>query len=64
MEDFCTQLAANPDLNYEQKDCLLSCLEQGYPLSLISKVMIATLTPEEMLRFIKVYEKRMGGRKI
>ena len=64
LEDFCAQLAGNPDLNYEQKDCLLSCLEQGYPLSLISKVMIATLTPEEMLRFIKVYEKRMGGRKI
>ena len=59
MEDFCTQLAANPDLNYEQKDCLLSLLEQGYPLSLISKVMVATLTPEEMARFIRVYEKRV-----
>ena len=62
LEDFCTQLAANKDLNYEQKDCLLSCLEQGYPLQLISKVMIATLSPEQMLRFIRVYEK-MGGRR-
>lgn len=63
LEEFCTKLANNKELNYEQKDCLLSCLEQGYPLSLISKVMMATLTPEEMVRFIKVYEKRMGGRK-
>lgn len=63
MEAFCTELSKNPDLSIAQKGFLLSCLEEGYPVEVISKVMVSTLTLEEMERFIKVYAKRMNGKK-
>ena len=62
LDAFCTELTKRPDLKPDQKDFLLSCLEEGCPVPLISKIMVSTLSVDQMKRFIKVYEKRMGGR--
>lgn len=63
MEAFCTELSKNPDLSNDQKGFLLSCLEEGYPAEVISKVMVATLSLDQMAKFIKIYAKRMNGKK-
>lgn len=63
METFCTELAKHPDLSNDQKWVLLSCLEEGYPVEAISKIMVSTLSLEQMKSFVKVYAKRMNGKK-
>lgn len=63
MDAFCTELAKHPDLSNDQKWVLLSCLEEGYPVEAISKIMVSTLSLEQMKQFVKVYAKRMNGKK-
>jgi len=63
METFCTELSKRPDLSTDQKGFLLSCLEEGYPVEAISKIMISTLSLAQMGKFVKIYASRMNGKK-
>ena len=63
METFCTELSKHSDLSNDQKWVLLSCLEEGYPVEAISKIMVSTLSLEQMKKFVKIYARKMNGKK-
>lgn len=63
MDEFIKELISKEDLSREQKDYLLSALEEGYSFKIARRVMVPTLTVEQMQKFIKIYDKRMGGKK-
>ena len=63
MDEFIKELISKEELSREQKDYLLSALEDGYSFKIARRVMVPTLTVEQMQKFIKIYDKRMGGKK-
>ena len=63
MDEFIKELISKEDLSREQKDYLLSALEEGYSFKIARRVMVPTLTVEQMQKFIKIYDRRMGGKK-
>lgn len=63
MDEFIRELISKEDLSKEQKDYLLSALEEGYSFKVARRVMVPTLTVEQMQKFIKIYDRRMGGKK-
>ena len=63
MDEFLKELISKNDLTAEQKDYLLSALEEGYSFRIARRVMIPTLSVEQMQKFIKIYERRLGGKK-
>ena len=63
MDSFIQELISKKELSKEQKDYLLSALEEGYSFKTVRRMMIPTLTVEQMEKFIKIYDKRIGGKK-
>jgi len=62
MDRFIQELISRKELTKEQKDYLLSALEEGYSFKTVRRVMIPTLTVEQMQKFIRIYDKRIGGK--
>ena len=62
-EAFFDELGKTEGLTDAQKDYLIGCLER-YPVRIISKVMKANLSVEQMDKFIVIYRKKLGGNAI
>ena len=63
IDEFLKEMGSKEDLTAAQKDYLISALEEGYSVQLARKVMVPQLSVEQMQKFIKIYEKRMGGKR-
>ena len=63
IDEFLKEMSSKEDLTAAQKDYLISALEEGYSVQLARKVMVPQLSVEQMQKFIKIYEKRMGGKR-
>ena len=63
MDEFLQELISKEDLTAEQKDYLISALEEGYSVRIARRVMVPQLSVEQMQKFIKIYEKHMGGKR-
>ena len=62
MDLFMQELMNRKELSKEQKDYLLSALEEGHSFQIVRRVMIPTLTVEQMQKFIRIYNRKMGGK--
>ena len=63
IDEFLKEMSSKEELTASQKDYLISALEEGYSVQLARKVMVPQLSVEQMQKFIKIYEKRMGGKR-
>ena len=63
IDEFLKEMSSKENLTAAQKDYLISALEEGYSVQLARKVMVPQLSVEQMQKFIKIYEKRMGGKR-
>lgn len=62
MDLFTQELLRRKELSKEQKDYLLSALEEGYSFRIVRRVMIPTLTVDQMKKFVRIYKRKMEGK--